>query len=1483
MPVGSRFNVLGVCVVVVLFLGSSLLGVVQAVDPDRTLPGVSPAFVNESSGSPVDAVSISSWSSTSTFPVTDAGQACSASSAAEVYCVGGQDTSGGGLTSSVYSTSLSSSGVGSWGSTTSYPFPVVTSECAVSSGVIYCVGGYSSSTSAAPTSVYAASLSGTSVGAWSATTAYPTPVTSTSCVTESGEIYCVGGVNPATDDATSSVYGASLEGSGVGSWSATSQYPVAVFGESCSILSGYIYCIGGDSGAGSIDSVYYASVSGSGIGTWTTGTAYPESSEDLSCVGASSNLFCIGGYNEGSEAENSEVYYAPVSPGLGSWTSLTSYPTSISGEGCVVSSAVIYCVAGFTSSSSLTNAVYYSSIGGTSSGLTVTLDSSPSSCDVNWNGADEPYGTVISNIPTGTVEDIASISCSGYSFSSWSTTAGTLGSTTASSTTLTVNGNGALFATYQGPTKYSVTLDPSPSSCEISWNGVNEPSGTEFTNIPSGTVEDIGAVSCSWETFSSWSTTAGALGSSTATSTSLTVTSTGSLSATWSATTWQDDTNFTQPETTLGGSFSVTVPTGVFSSDTISVTLDGTLLTPRSGVSMSDYEAAILHYFNVPMNPSDIDAGFAVITFSVSSAGLSFVPLVQAINAAYNDSLEYLFGSLDLLQEVGPYLGSSLSLTLFGFFEFHAPSLDQALSSAEETAETLWSSVTKGADLVSDVVNLLDTISGILNVGVGVLQPDGPSLFSPVVDTSVDTLVDYLHGLSGVLDQYNSFQIDMIMDTIETVGEPEDIPGDVDHGVQFILTAIDLVLDSAYPDSPFTKIVDAITAVVDPAGDTAQPSVSQLVSGTPGMPVGYNSTSGGTNWAVNGSGFIIEGANYSDVFFDPASELQVTVTAVGPTSGAYVPYAVELASGINGTPTAAAGSVADGGMAAQAKATFTESGTNLSASFVGQIEMTGVKVAFSGGVVTVSGSVSAPSGGGAANISILSDWELLASGSAPGGKFQASFEIPQANGTLQLEIEAYGSGSLGSVYAQSITLYPVSVSEVGLSSGTLWSPTVGGISLSSTLSELFFYLPNGTYTYSIAPISGEVATPSSGSVTVDGGLAKIKVTFTMLELIPDPDQGPVGATYLVTGSGFTKSSGATVSFNGVDQAPSTCSNGKFNGTTVTTNGSGAFVCTFTVPSESAGYYSLVGTDVATSATNTTIFTVTVPKITPSPSQDPVGATYTVSGSGFSLSTGLTISFKGVLQTPSSCSTGTFSGTTITTASGTGGFKCTFTVPSESAGSYSIVGKDKATGLTSARTFTVTVPTIALDPDQGPVGAKYKVTGTGFSALSGATVSFNGMDQAPSTCSNGKLNGTTVTTNGSGAFVCTFTVPSESAGSHSIVGENTMTNTLTVAKTFRVTVPTITLNPSRGAVGATYTVSGSGFSLSTGLTISFKGVLQTPSSCSTGTFSGTTITTASGTGGFKCTFTVPSESAGSYSIVGKDKATGLTSAQTFTVM
>jgi YVTN family beta-propeller protein len=73
--------------------------------------------------------------------------------------------------------------------------------------------------------------------------------------------------------------------------------------------------------------------------------------------------------------------------------------------------------------------------------------------------------------------------------------------------------------------------------------------------------------------------------------------------------------------------------------------------------------------------------------------------------------------------------------------------------------------------------------------------------------------------------------------------------------------------------------------------------------------------------------------------------------------------------------------------------------------------------------------------------------------------------------------------------------YTVTFSETGLPSGTIWSVTFDTIPESGTGTLSYPGTSNGTYSFTVAPVAGFVATPSSGSIAVNGPPASQSIAF----------------------------------------------------------------------------------------------------------------------------------------------------------------------------------------------------------------------------------------------------------------------------------------------------------------------------------------------------------------------------------------------------
>ena len=261
---------------------------------------------------------ITSWTLDSIhYPQTIYGQACVANSGF-VYCVGGTYDDGGDDVNASYYAPLNSGGVvGTWSSTTPYPIPTDGQYCVASAGYIYCVAGFNeiygtNASSLASSFVYYAPLSSSGIGSWNKSTSYPAGITLPSCFAADGYIYCMGGIS--NGNAVSTDYYAKLSSSGVGTWTQTTTYPIVASGQACAISSGYIYCVGGVGSSSYLNTVYYASVSPEGIGAWTKAGNYPQSVM-TECVASSGYMYCVGGL--GNSQLYSDAYYIPLESLMG--------------------------------------------------------------------------------------------------------------------------------------------------------------------------------------------------------------------------------------------------------------------------------------------------------------------------------------------------------------------------------------------------------------------------------------------------------------------------------------------------------------------------------------------------------------------------------------------------------------------------------------------------------------------------------------------------------------------------------------------------------------------------------------------------------------------------------------------------------------------------------------------------------------------------------------------------------------------------------------------------------------------------------------------------------------------------------------------------------------------------------------------------------------------------------------------------------------
>ncbi len=231
------------------------------------------------------------------------------------YCVGSLTPP---FNQSYYS-ELGPSGAINWTGTSSYPIPFSGGACTSTGSTVYCIGNSQIFANISEKAYYAPITPG-GIGTWAATTNYPVPFSSGSCSTYNSYIYCIG---TTSSQYSNEVFYAQILPTGLGPWKQTTNYPVKFYGGECNAYNGYIYCVGDT----------YINVS-------SLVSHYANSGNSLSA-----NQLFAGGNIPGLNI--SFDYYAPISSvGVGSWTRMSSTPQPVDGGSCTISNATIYCLGG---------------------------------------------------------------------------------------------------------------------------------------------------------------------------------------------------------------------------------------------------------------------------------------------------------------------------------------------------------------------------------------------------------------------------------------------------------------------------------------------------------------------------------------------------------------------------------------------------------------------------------------------------------------------------------------------------------------------------------------------------------------------------------------------------------------------------------------------------------------------------------------------------------------------------------------------------------------------------------------------------------------------------------------------------------------------------------------------------------------------------------------------------------------------------------
>ena len=255
--------------------------------------------------------------------------------------------------------------------------------------------------------------------------------------------------------------------------------------------------------------------------------------------------------------------------------------------------------------------------------------------------------------------------------------------------------------------------------------------------------------------------------------------------------------------------------------------------------------------------------------------------------------------------------------------------------------------------------------------------------------------------------------------------------------------------------------------------------------------------------------------------------------------------------------------------------------------------------------------------------------------------------------------------------------------------------------------------------------SGLVTFPAFGSNAFSSSIVNAPARITA-----HPNPTTPGAAIKVVGYNFPLSQTITITFN----------NNVVGTTKPSANGQFSFQ--YTVPATLAdGSYVIRATD-SFGDDLSTMLTVNA-GITLKPVRAIDGGTVTITGAGFSHSSTVTVTFDSkTVKTLSTTNTGTFS--------------LSYTIPMTTlAGIHNFVAKDSAHSV--SKSFT-TISKIVIAPKTGHAGASTILKASGFGANLAVTLTFNGASipgQKP------------ITTNSTGGFSLSFTVPTLSPGTYTV--------------------------------------------------------------------------------------------------------------------
>ena len=152
-------------------------------------------------------------------------------------------------------------------------------------------------------------------------------------------------------------------------------------------------------------------------------------------------------------------------------------------------------------------------------------------------------------------------------------------------------------------------------------------------------------------------------------------------------------------------------------------------------------------------------------------------------------------------------------------------------------------------------------------------------------------------------------------------------------------------------------------------------------------------------------------------------------------------------------------------------------------------------------------------------------WGVTINGTQYSGPAE-NFSLVLTNGTYPYTVDSVPGYTLtptsGSITIagtpQMLTLsfvpftYNVTVTESGLPGGTGWGIIISGTHTTSTTTSITVFLANGSYAFTVDPVTGYTSAPAGGSWSISGGPLSVNVQFTSNSQVIPPPSGTISPT-----------------------------------------------------------------------------------------------------------------------------------------------------------------------------------------------------------------------------------------------------------------------------------------------------------------------------------------------------------------------------------